>query len=460
MAVPLYQRPPNRRKKTIHWLLVAVGFVILAFVTKLSLGTAEARLVHEIEFQPAELNSPDPETSAAFLPPADVLLTEGANGAQSDPAETEPAELSASGHHEIHYDIREGDSLSAIFDQLGIGQSAMYQIVSADESLLALDILRPGHRLTFRLNPESDALDEMELFIHAGNRVIYRRIAEDAFDYEEILIDGDWEPVLFAGEIHGSFYLSAKSAGLTDAEIATISSTFKEQLNFNRDLRAGDAFQVIRSEQWVDGDPTGQSRIEGFRIQRRHHTHTAFLYEDGRFYNSEGESMERAFRRLPVERQYRISSGFQPRRLHPITGRISPHNGTDFAISTGTPVLSTGDGVVTRVENHPYAGLYVEISHGSQYKTRYLHLSRILVQRGQTVGRGERIALSGNTGRSTGPHLHFELHVNGRPVNAMTADIPLASSVPQENMAEFNTLVSNLVAMMEDEALLQMAANR
>ena len=457
MAVPLYHRPPKRHRKILHWLLVATGFLVLATVVKLSLGTAEARLVYEIEFQPNETNIEPEATSTVLLPNIETVPVDDA--VEEDELQ-ESTELLDSNGHEIHYAIRDGDSLSTIFDQLDIGQTAMYQIISADESLLALDILRPGHQLTFRLNPDTNQLDEMELFIHAGNRVKYHRIADDAFEYEEILLEGEWEPLLFAGEIHGSFYRSAKAAGLTDAEIVTISNTFKEQLNFNRDLRAGDSFQVIRSEQWVDGDPTGQSRIEGFRIQRRNHTHTAFLYEDGRFYNIDGESMERAFRRLPLERQHRISSGFQPRRLHPVTGRVAPHNGTDFAVPPGTPVLSTGDGVVTRVENHPYAGLYVEISHGSQYATRYLHLSRILVRRGQTVSRGERIGLSGATGRVTGPHLHFELHVNGRPVNAMTANIPLASSIPQEKLAEFNALTTNLVAMMEDEALLQVAAQR
>ena len=116
---------------------------------------------------------------------------------------------------------------------------------------------------------------------------------------------------------------------------------------------------------------------------------------------------------------------------------------------TGTPVLSTGDGVVTRVSNHPYAGKYIEIRHGGDYVTRYLHLHRILVNKGQSVKRGERIALSGNTGRSTGPHLHFELHVRGRPANPMKADIPMTASVPRERRAQFDQRVTELLGLME-----------
>ena len=103
----------------------------------------------------------------------------------------------------------------------------------------------------------------------------------------------------------------------------------------------------------------------------------------------------------------------------------------------GTPVEATGDGTVIMTRKHPYAGNYVVIEHGSKYKTRYLHLSKILVKKGQKVSRGQRIGLSGKTGRVTGPHLHYELIEYGRPVNAMRANIPMASSVPKKDMAAF-----------------------
>jgi murein DD-endopeptidase len=350
----------------------------------------------------------------------------------------------------IHsYAIQPGDSLSAIFDRLDLGHNTMYQILAADESLLALDILRPGNDLTFRLDKEARHLEEMELFIHPGNRVIYRRVDDTAFDYEEIIIPGIWEQQMLAGEINGSFYLSAKEAGLAKGEIAQVTDLFKEQLNFAREIRAGDRFQVIRSQQLVSGEMTGQSRIEGIRILRRNRIHSAFLCEDGNYYDQDGDSLMRAFLRHPTEKRFRISSSFNPARLHPVTKRVSPHNGVDFATPIGTPVIATGDGVVTRAMSHPFAGNYIEIQHGGQYVTRYLHLHRMLVKRGESVRRGQRIALSGNTGRSTGPHLHFEFHVRGRPVNPLTADIPLTASVPEDSLAQFNQRVAELVGIME-----------
>ncbi len=349
----------------------------------------------------------------------------------------------------IVHDIEPGDSLIGIFTRFDLDCGALNRILEADEPLLALDILRPGNTLTFHLDEESRCLDEMELFIHPGNRVVYRRADDGSFSYEEIILPGDWQVDIVEGEINGSFYLSAINAGLSEKEAAQITRLFKEQIVFSRDIRAGDRFQVVRTLQFVDETFTGQSRIEGVRILRRNRVHSAFLCEDGNYYDQNGESLMRAFLRYPTAQRYRISSSFNPARRHPVTGRVAPHNGTDFAMPTGTPILSTGDGVVTRVSNHPYAGKYIEIRHGGDYVTRYLHLHRILVNKGQSVKRGERIALSGNTGRSTGPHLHFELHVRGRPVNPMKADIPMTASVPKERRPQFNQRVAELLGLME-----------
>lgn len=345
--------------------------------------------------------------------------------------------------------INAGDTLSAIFDRYHISTRVLFQILSADESLLALDVLRPGNRLTFTMDRETRGLISMELGIHPGKRVIYRLVEEGTFESEEIIMPGIWEEDLIGGDITGSFYLSARRAGLTDNETGSITELFRDHIRFARDMRAGDRFQVIRSRQYVDGVFTGQSRIEGVRIVRGRRIHSAFLFDDGNYYDSEGNSLARALRRYPTGGHYRVSSRFNPARLHPTTHRIVPHYGVDFAMPSGTPVLSIGDGVVTRIHCHPFAGTYLEVRHGSYYVSRYLHLSRVMVRRGQAVQRGERIALSGNSGRSTAPHLHYELHIKGRPVNPLTAKIPTMSVVPDEKRPDFDRRVEELVAVME-----------
>ncbi len=345
--------------------------------------------------------------------------------------------------------VRQGDILSVLFDSYDLGQTTLRHILSADESLLALETLRPGQILFFRYEEDTHQLSEMELYRHPGYRVIYRRTQDGRFDYETIIKEGQWRSERINGTIEGIFYLSAQRAGLTEVEAANVTRIFYEQLDFSRSIRKGDKFQVVRQVQYIDGQPTGQTRIESARIQRRAYEHTAFLFDDGRYYDKDGRSLARAFTRTPLNKRYRVSSPFNPRRVHPVTGRVGPHNGTDFVTPTGTKVLSTGDGVVSRVGNHPYAGRYIDIKHPGQYKTRYLHLHRVLVRRGESVSRGQTIALSGNTGRSTGPHLHFELHINGRPVDPMKAKIPISQSVSKEHKRAFAQKVKQQTRLLD-----------
>ncbi len=415
------QRKKRRnRQLLLAGILVSLALTVYAYIPSYpepeTIPTEQSEAAQQLAAQPTE---PEPETAAPVKP--DNILAK---------------------------DITDGDTLSSIFDGFGINQTTMYQILATDEPYLALDVLRPGNKLTFTLDKTTRQLLSMELYIHPGKKVIYQRVDDENFEYQEINLPGVWEQELLSGEIKGSFYLSAMATGLTENEAANIADMFDSRLDFCREIRAGDHFEVVRSRQFVDGEFSGQSQILGARISGRNYHHDAFLFDDGNYYDHEGKSLARAFRRYPFAGHYRVSSPFNPRRLHPITHRISPHNGTDFAMPIGTAVLAAGDGVVTRVKNHPFAGKYIEIQHGGNYQTRYLHLSRIMVKRGQHVKRGQRIALSGNTGRSTGAHLHYELHVKGRVVNPLRAKIPMTAGIPKAKLPQFSARVSELSALM------------
>ncbi|GAB2909122.1 peptidoglycan DD-metalloendopeptidase family protein [Rheinheimera gaetbuli] len=353
----------------------------------------------------------------------------------------------------LSYRIESGDSLSSIFSRHGFSQQQMRLVMAADQSLLALDILKPGYQLSFQLDA-NEQLQEMQLYLHAGHRVIYQRDENGEFSYQEVLHEGEWQSTTLSGSIDGSFYQSAKQAGLSDADIATVQQLFQQRINFSRDIQAGDRFQVIRSDNYVGTDATGQSRIDGVRLFNRRQQHSAFLHDNGQYYAANGESLERSFMRIPLAQKYRISDAFNPRRLHPVTGRVRPHNGTDFATPVGTAVLAAAEGTVLRVENHPFAGRYVEIQHQGQYKSRYLHLNKALVRPGQWVAKGQRIALSGASGRVTGAHLHYELHINNRPVNPMTATIPQAEPIPAAGRSAFLERVGFMLQQMEQQTLL------
>lgn len=348
----------------------------------------------------------------------------------------------------MEYTISNGDTLSGIFDRLGFSQKSMYQILESDINLLALDTLKPGHILKFWFNSER-TVQKLVVEIDLAHHVSYSRIDDSSFDSYERFLKGDWKTVVITGEITSSMGVDGKKAGLFYYEIEQISQLFKEKIKFSRDLRAGDRFSVLRNQQYVNGQINKRSELLAVLINNQKIPLSAFLNEDGNYYDKDGKSLSRAFLRYPTKSKYRISSPFNPRRKHPVTGRISPHNGTDFATPMRTPILATGDGVVTKVKNHPYAGKYIEIDHGGSYRTRFLHLHKFMVSKGQKVNRGQVIALSGNTGRSTGPHLHFEFHVNGKAVNPMTTWIPTESSVSKKHRQKFLKLVAKRMALIK-----------
>lgn len=351
------------------------------------------------------------------------------------------------------YKIQTGDNLSVIFARLNIPHSSLLSIMEEDLNHLSLDTLRPGDELAFWVDEASGTLEKMELEFSAADRVQYVRNLDGDYTYKDISIEGEWQTNALVGNVHGSFSQSAHRLGLSTLEIDEISSLLKDKLNFARDLRAGDQFSIVHKVQFVNGKETGSREIEAINIYNRGRVISAYRHSDGQYYDQNGESLRRAFTRYPVA-QHRVTSNFNPNRKHPVTGRVSPHNGTDFGVGVGTPVMAAGDGKVIMVRNHPYAGKYVVIEHGSTYKTRYLHLSRILVKNGQYVKRGERIGLSGATGRVTGPHLHYELLIRNRAVNPMTANIPMAESVPKKEMQLFVTRRDSLLQMMKEKEVL------
>lgn len=343
----------------------------------------------------------------------------------------------------VHYFVKVGDTLSDIFAAWNIPFQTLQEILSADLVSLQLDMIKPGEYLEFVFDSASRELLALTYHISLVEQAVYTLDENGKFVYQFNEIESDWRETLYSGTIEGSFSVSAHRLGFSSTQIANITRVLRDKIDFSRSLRAGDRFDLLVKQQFLGEHPTGTNEIQAISFQLSSGEVSAFLANDGRFYDREGNSLERAFNRYPVDSQYRrITSAFNPKRKHPVTGRVSPHNGTDFATPVGAPVYSTGDGKVIGVRNHPYAGKYLVIEHNSVYKTRYLHLHKFLVKKGQQVKRGQKIAISGATGRLTGPHLHFEVLVRNRPVDPMNANLPLSSSISDEEKDAFLSRVS------------------
>lgn len=347
------------------------------------------------------------------------------------------------------YQIQPGDTLTGIFNRLNLPLRDLYQVMEADESILALDNIKPGVKLLVDI--ENSQLQSLELRFSIAHSVIFERKSDLGFEYKEVKLPGQWKTYTLRGIVESSFGQAAIHAGVDTRDAYQIVHLLKEKINFRRDLRKGDKFQVLLSRQFVKGKPTGETRVDAIRLQAKR-TPVAIFYYDGSYYDAQGRSLSHAFLRYPFHGHYRISSPFNPHRLHPVTGLVSPHYGTDFATPTGTSVYVTGDGVVERVVHHKYAGLYITVRHSPRYVTRYLHLSKALVHVGQRVVRGQKIALSGSSGRVTGPHLHYEVRIAGHPTNPVTAPLPIAKELKGKDKIKFKETLKQYLARLNDNS--------
>ena len=155
----------------------------------------------------------------------------------------------------LNHVIESGDTLSKIFELAGIDQRTMYKVLEADLEVLALDTLLPGNRIQFWDNANGE-LEKLELYFNPAHQVVFTRFQDGSFEVKDINIDGVWQNRIVGGEINGSFYVSAKNAGLSAAEIQKVESVLKTKLNFSRELRAGDTFSILVNDQFVEGEPS------------------------------------------------------------------------------------------------------------------------------------------------------------------------------------------------------------
>jgi len=352
------------------------------------------------------------------------------------------------------YTVQPGDTFAVTAERtLGLGYSTVMNILDSMPDKKVLTRWRVGGSFDYKLDEDGDLLALRVMKNARRGYLIKRKSPEDDFDVSNVTKATEATQRLFAGTVSGSFTLSAQSTGLSSAEVAQLTNLLSKKLDFRRNTRAGDRFQVLVESDMLEGESV-DSRILAAQYQGQRMDLTVVRNSaDDRFYTPDGQSLDPAFNRYPFEGHYRISSPFNLRRHHPITGRISPHRGTDFAMRTGTPVDSPAAGRVIKSAFQPNgAGKYLVIRHDNGYKTRYMHLSKRLVSEGERVEMGEKIALSGNTGGSTGPHLHYEVMVNNRSVDAMRVKLPENQSLEGKQLAAFKKESKPLLAKLESDS--------
>lgn len=381
-----------------------------------------------------------------------VQLTAAApeNTASTADADTEADEPLRKLDQQVH----SGDTLSDLFQRAGIKPAEMHQLLASSSEAKQLAKLAPDEQLTFHIDPQG-TLQSLELQRDPLSKLTFTRDATDTFQYALQQRQAEQQLAYRSAEIDSSLFLSGINAGLSNNLIMEMANIFGSDIDFALDIRKGDHFSVTYQEKFFDGKKIGDGPIQTVSFTNRGETFSAVRYTDVNgdvnYYTPEGQSMRKAFIRTPLD-VVRVTDHFNPRRLHPIFKTRRPHNGTDYAAPRGTPVYAAGSGRVIRAGYSKPNGNHVFIQHGERYVTRYLHLNKLRVKRGQRVKQRQVIGTVGSTGYATGPHLHYEFLVDGRHRNPATIvrQLPKAKSIPSAEMDRFHNQTQPLLAQLEN----------
>jgi murein DD-endopeptidase MepM/ murein hydrolase activator NlpD len=435
---------PKRRSKGMRWALLGTASGLALGLFSLTSFDANAIRVKELQ-----LNLP--ETALPVTAPLDDVLLD-TDRAEEASLPTPVAEQTAlpGTWHEVT--IKPGDSLARIFSRHEIPPRQLHQIVNSGTDAKKLTQIYPGQKLRMRTTSE-DGLLELVYEIDALNQlhVVHN---ETAYQVELIERAPERRAVRAAGSIEDNLFLAAQKAKLPGKITMELANIFGWDIDFALDIRQGDQFALLYEELYLDGERIGTGEILAAEFVNRDSVHQAVRYTDdqGRtdYYDPKGRSMRKDFLRTPVDFS-RISSRFSTGRKHPILNKIRAHKGVDYAAPTGTPVKATGNGkIVLRGKKGGY-GNTVVIQHGSQYSTLYAHLSRYAsgLKTGSRVQQGQIIGYVGSSGLATGPHLHYEFHVNGTHRNPLTVKLPDAAPLPKQFREKFKLESENLLAQLE-----------
>ncbi len=358
--------------------------------------------------------------------------------------------------------IKRNETLSDILFNYDLGKYSIGDLVSSAKGIFDVRKLIPGK--TYYTFTSSDSNANLKYFVYEKDPVNYV-----VFNLNDSLnvYSGRKEIIsrrnTMSAVIDKSLYLSLLEDDASPELAIKLSKIFAWQIDFYH-IQKGDNFKVIYEELYVDSQFVGIGKIYGayFNHYKKDYYAIPMVQDSVRqFFDENGNSLRKAFLKAPLEFS-RISSRFSRNRLHPVLGIHRPHLGVDYAAPVGTPVRSTGDGVVITAGYSRGNGNYVKIRHNSVYSTEYLHLSRFGkgVKRGTSVKQGQVIGYVGSTGLATGPHLDYRIYVNGKAVNPLKIELPPSQPLKEELRAEFEQKKSMILKELNQDSENQKLASK
>ena len=448
----------------------AAGLLVGGPVTPASSPTAPVPAVTEGAAAQAGASG-DASASAAVLVADAVAHAEGAVSALAAPLVIAMASDIPGAPETVKLSLEKGETF---VDAL---KRARVDAVDRNEAALAfgkhynMRRLLPGQEFTlttaepnetiYQYAARADANDRGRLLAldfraDAENRIGLKRRHDGGYDGEKRIVELTTKLQAIEGRIEGSLFVSARAKGAPHRTVADLANIFAYDVDFQREIFGGDEFEAVYEVRYdEDGREVGAGEVLFARLKWRGRTkekaYYRFAAKDGGskadYFDASGQSAKRLLMKTPIDGA-RLSSGFGTRK-HPILGYAKAHKGVDFAARRGTPIYAAGDGVVERANRYGSFGNYVRIRHSQGYKTAYAHLKGFAkgMRAGKRVEQGDVIGYVGTTGRSTGPHLHYEVHHNGKAVNPQRLKIATGVELKGEELVRFRSVRDGVDAL-------------
>lgn len=446
-----------KHNKVLHSFLIGTALGTFSTLAVFHWGFPSAK-----ERENAQLIEERAAETPTLTPIAEIALP---LPAQTDPAESEeqPAETAEEApvpDNIEKFEVKPRESLAVVLRRAGLTNQESYQITTALSDVLNLKQVQIGDTVEVGTTKDNDGnthLLSVTLEDRRGNRYTAARGVDDAFESSMLPPEVTLKAEIATGDIDGAFVVNAKQSGIPTNVISQIIWAFDGPVDFSRDLRKGDSFTAVFNKEYnKDNEPTGNGELLYAALNlKTTGTHERYRYTDSKghedFYDDKGKIARKLFVMHPLKNPRQTSRFGQ--RKHPILGYKIMHWGTDFGAPVGTPVRAPGEGTITQSGRRGSYGRYVQIKHNSEYSTAYAHMSRIddKIYVGKRVKAGEVIGYVGNTGRSTGPHLHWELIKNGQKINPTTQQITAQRKLSGTELSLFLAARNSMREKMADE---------
>lgn len=356
--------------------------------------------------------------------------------------------------------IRKDDTFGSIIEKQNLNGKQVYDVITKVKDTFNVRIMRLGKPYTLLLS--KDKSKRLQYFIYQPDQLTYYVI-----DFNDSIVKASkkLKPVTFkrrtvAGELNGSLSETLKNEGVAASLSAQLTSVYKWSIDFFKSQK-GDKFAVTFTERFInDTIYDGIDSLECAFFEYKGKRIYAFPFKQNAsdkktdYYDEEGKALKNFFLKAPLK-TINITSRFSKRRYHPVQKFFKPHNGTDYAAPHGTPIMSTANGVVELAGYSAGNGNHVKVKHDKTYSTQYLHMSKILVRKGQHVRQGQVIGKVGSTGLATGPHVCYRFWKNGKQVDALKLKLPNSAPMDQKNKPRFIAFITPLKRELDSIAALE-----